>query len=86
MDVTMQQPTVKITNNQLLAAMIVASIFVAFYLTITRVDSYIREKGIDNCAHISTYTITVPDDNAVVLYPVVDVYSQCLRDKGISVE
>lgn len=86
MDLNVQQPTMKISNSQLLTVMKVAAIFVAFYFGLTRIDAYIREKGIDNCARISSYKTTVTADNAVVSYPVSDVYSQCLKDKGISLD
>lgn len=56
-------------------------LFVAFYFALTRVDTYLRYKAIDDCAKVSRYETS--DKNAKVSYPITDMYNTCLAEKGI---
>jgi len=44
---------------------------------------YTRNQAINECAKVSKYTKQVVEDNATVEYPIIDFYTQCLKDKGI---
>lgn len=58
-------------------------VFVIFILALTRFDTYMKYKGIDNCAKASRFEQTITDQNAKVSYPVQDVYKDCLSKKNI---
>ena len=55
---------------------------IVFFMVINgKAANYLKERAIDNCSRISTYEVIDPT-GAKVVYPVVDVYKKCLRDKG----
>jgi len=56
-------------------------LFFAFYLVLMRVDTYLRQKAIDDCAKISRYETS--EKTASFSYPVLDIYNKCLVDKGV---
>lgn len=56
-------------------------LFIGLFLILIRVDTYLRQKAIDECGKLSRYETT--DKNAKVSYPVIDFYNSCLSDKGI---
>ena len=56
-------------------------LFIAVYLTLSKVESYLRYKAIDDCGKISKY-VTVDGKNTIS-YPIADVYNSCLEDKNL---
>lgn len=58
-------------------------IFVSVFMSLQKVETYLRYKAIDDCGKIARYEATLPDENARVLYPLDDIYKSCLKDKGI---
>lgn len=65
--------------------LIVFGIFmlVAVFLSLQRVDSFLKIKAIDDCGKISRYEANLDEVNARVTYPLDDIYKACLKDKGI---
>jgi hypothetical protein len=61
---------------------LVVTILIIVYLTLLRVDKFLKIKAIDDCGKISKYEKTIPEENAKVSYPVLDQYKSCLKDKG----
>ncbi|GIW62082.1 MAG: hypothetical protein KatS3mg089_0934 [Patescibacteria group bacterium] len=55
--------------------------FIAIYSALVRVDHYLRLKAFDDCGELSRYETT--DKNSRFSYPVLDIYNQCLEDKGL---
>lgn len=55
---------------------------ITLFFASSHISAYLKERAIDNCARISRYQTQLTDQNATVWYPIVDVYKQCLRDKG----
>lgn len=64
------------------ALVIVVLIFIAFYLTLSRVDSFIRNQAIDECAKFGRQEQVT--DGLKVSYPLADIYETCLERKGIN--
>jgi len=58
-------------------------LFVAFYLTLLRVDAYLQNSAIDACASFSKFEKTDKGQSAVISYPIKDVYQECLIKKGL---
>lgn len=56
-------------------------LFVAFYLVLIRVDSFIRNNAIDNCALAARFERK--DGTGVVSYPIDTFYKSCLQQKSI---
>lgn len=56
---------------------------VALFLSMSRVDSFVKNRSIHECALISRFEQTDEKNNTKVSYPVSDIYKQCLKDKGI---
>lgn len=57
-------------------------LFAAFYLVLMRVDVYLRNSAVDACGRISKFEKKDNSQNAVIVYPVADVYQDCLKRKG----
>lgn len=62
--------------------LVVIFLSVALFLSLRRVDTYLKLKAIDDCMQASSFEQTVEKDNTVVSYPVTDMYKKCLQDKG----
>lgn len=62
--------------------LVVIFLSVALFLGLRRVDTYLKLKAMDDCMQASSFEQTVEKDNAVVSYPVTDMYKKCLQDKG----
>ncbi|MEK7605079.1 MAG: hypothetical protein AAB478_01000 [Patescibacteria group bacterium] len=58
-------------------------LFVSIYLGFLRIDTYLRNAAIDTCAAASRYEKNDKAQNAVIAYPIQDVYENCLKRKGI---
>lgn len=58
-------------------------LFVSIYLGFLRIDTYLRNAAIDTCAASSRYEKNDKTQNAVISYPIQDVYENCLTRKGI---
>lgn len=58
-------------------------IFVAIILFALLANTFIRNQAIDQCAKSSTYEKNLVSEDAKVTYPVIDIYEQCLKQKGI---
>ena len=69
--------------SPVLAATIVGVIlvFVAFYLSLIRVDTFLRNSAIDNCALSARFERK--DGSATVVYPIDSFYKACLKQKNI---
>lgn len=80
----MGTPTTTESSKMHLAITVIGYIlfFVAFFLALSRFDTFLKYKAIDDCARISRYETT--DKNAKVTYPITDLYNSCLEDKGVS--
>lgn len=63
--------------------MAIVLLFVGFYLTLMRVDTYLRNSAIDQCAAQSKFEKNDKAQSAVIAYPIQDVYENCLKRKGI---
>lgn len=61
---------------------IIGVIYFFITLGLNRIDKYIEIKAIDDCGKISQYQKNLTSENARVSYPIVDVYKNCLKDKG----
>lgn len=57
--------------------------FIAVVLILLRVDTYLKIKAIDDCAHISVFEQNSLEKNEITKSPVYEVYQYCLSDKGI---
>lgn len=58
-------------------------IIVVSYLVLLRVDTYLRNSAVDNCAKISKFEKQDKAQSAVISYPIKDVYQECLIRKGL---
>jgi hypothetical protein len=77
----MDKPNSKEKINIAIGVIAMSIFFVAFYLMLTRIDTFLRLKAFDDCGKLSRYETT--DKNVRVYYPVLDIYNQCLEDKGL---
>ena len=57
-------------------------IFVSVFMSLQKVETYLKYKAIDDCARISRYEASVADGGKVS-YPLDDVYKACLKEKGV---
>ncbi len=57
-------------------------LFAAFYLGLMRVDVYLRNSAVDECGRMSKFEKRDNSQNAIISYPVADVYQDCLKRKG----
>ena len=57
-------------------------LFVALFLTLNRVDRYMKQTAIDTCSKTSRYEAKIDGGKATASYPIEDVYKKCLKDKG----
>ena len=57
--------------------------FVILFLATMRADMLVRSMAVDGCAAISKYQKNDKDQNAVIAYPIQDVYKDCLVKKGL---
>ncbi|MDO8497528.1 MAG: hypothetical protein Q7S61_03210 [bacterium] len=55
----------------------------AVWLGVSRVDQYLKQNAVDECAKVSRYEKTITAENVKLYYPLADVYKNCLKDKGI---
>lgn len=46
-------------------------------------NTFLRNQAIDGCAKNSSYEKNLVSEDAKVTYPVIDIYEQCLKQKGI---
>ena len=53
--------------------------FVAFYLGLTRVDTFLKNDAINSCAASSRFQKDDKGLSAVISYPIQDVYQDCLK-------
>lgn len=58
-------------------------LFIAFYMGLTRVDTYLRNSAVDACAKQSNFTKHDKKQSADISYPIQDVYQACLKKKGL---
>jgi hypothetical protein len=70
-----------ITSVSVLGLLLLAGIA---YLGLLRVDTYLKDKAIDECSRLGTYQKRLDKESATVTYPLEDVYQKCLKDKGIT--
>lgn len=67
----------------LCSALIFSGAIVAvFYLTIPRLDQYLKNRAVDECSGVSRYERTISDEGVHVFSPDNTVYKACLKDKG----
>ena len=57
-------------------------LFVAFYLSIKRVDVFLKDSAITSCAQQSRFDRK--DGNNIISYPIDNFYKECLKQKGIN--
>lgn len=76
---TRNPETLAKTANMML---VIIFLFVALFLTLNRVDRYMKQNAIDMCSKSSRYEAKVEDGKATASYPITDVYKKCLKDKG----
>ncbi|HVZ58301.1 MAG TPA: hypothetical protein VG935_00905 [Patescibacteria group bacterium] len=76
--------TEEISPKVVVAVLAVILLFVAYYLGLKRVDTYLHNGAIDACAAASSYQKNDKAQNAVITYPIQDVYQNCLKQKGIN--
>lgn len=57
-------------------------VIVLFIFSLARVDKFLKIKAIDDCAKTSRFEKTITDENTKVAYPVLDIYKNCIKDKG----
>ncbi len=67
------------TANVLL---VIIFLSVALFFGLKRIDLSLRETAVDNCSRISRFEQTLNNNATKVSYPLVEVYKQCLNDKG----
>lgn len=65
------------------AFLVIIFMSLALYFTLKKVDVYMTNQAIHQCALISRFEQTDQEKNTKVSYPVAEVYKQCLTDKGI---
>lgn len=65
--------------NGVIAAIV---IMIFAYLSLMRIDKFLKIKAVDDCANASRYERTIPAEQAKVTAPVMDQYKSCLKDKG----
>lgn len=73
----------EISPRIVVIVMAIILLFVGFYLTLMRVDTYLRNLAIDQCAALSQYEKNDKAQSAIISYPIQDVYENCLKRKGI---
>ena len=56
-------------------------LIISVYMTLQRVDKYIKVKAIDDCGRIARYEFT-GSDGVKTYSPMEEVYKKCLSDKG----
>lgn len=75
-----------VTKNRIISILVAViysmTLLVVSYWILDRVDRYIEQKGIYECAQIahSTYTNS---EGAEITQPYPPAYDQCLEEKGI---
>lgn len=79
----MQIQSEVVSPKVVLSFVAIVALFVAFYLSLTRVDTYLRYSAVDACAKQSTYTKHDKKQSADISYPIQDVYQACLKKKGL---
>lgn len=71
--------------NKLFDLIITAVVIVALYffltMILTRVDKYLKQEAMAECAKISSFSTTDQAGNKVS-YPVKEIYANCLKEKG----
>lgn len=73
----------QITPRLVVALVGIILAFVILFLGLLRVDSIIRNAGVDGCAASSKYQKNDKGQDAVITYPIQDVYKDCLQRKGL---
>lgn len=76
----MEQETLKVRYAVNLIKYVI--LLIGLFLVLMRVDTFLKQKAIDECGKLSKYETT--DKNAKVSYPVIDFYNSCLKDKGVN--
>lgn len=59
----------------------VTILFSIFFLG-SKIDRYLRIKAVDDCGKISQFTHKNEANSSTSTYPIVEVYENCLKDKG----
>lgn len=55
--------------------------FVAVFMSLQRVDKYLKVKAIDDCGQVARYEYNGSDGSRSIS-PNDDVYKACMKDKG----
>ncbi len=70
--------------KSLLWVVIVIAGFISFLFVLFHIDTYMKYKAINDCGSISKFEQALPN-NIKVTYPVQDIYQDCLKEKGLSI-
>lgn len=75
------------TQNQMsvqAVGSVVTAVVIAIFgwFVLTRVDTYLRIKAVDDCGNRAKFEREDPDLRAKITYPLGDEYKACLKDKG----
>ncbi|MBP6044978.1 MAG: hypothetical protein WAT72_00010 [Microgenomates group bacterium] len=81
MDNTQNNP--EIVSRTASSFLLVIFLSFALFFSLKKIDTYLKNQAIYQCALISRYEQTDQKTGTKVSYPVADVYKQCLKDKGI---
>lgn len=70
-------------SNIVLKVITIFAFFVIVFMVLAKIDMYIRFQGIDQCGRISRFEQVDTRNNAKAVYPIADVYKECLSKKGL---
>lgn len=56
-------------------------LFASVFMSLQRVDKFIKIKAIDDCGKVARYEFT-GGDGSRSMTPVDDIYKECLKQKG----
>lgn len=64
-----------------IAVVVIAAMYFFLIMVLARVDKYLKQEAMAECAKISSFSTTDQAGNKVS-YPVKEIYANCLKEKG----
>ncbi|NTU73630.1 hypothetical protein HGB07_05710 [Candidatus Roizmanbacteria bacterium] len=69
------------SNLNVLMTILLGIFFI--FMVFARIDTYLKNQAVHDCAKTSIYTKIDAETKQQLVYPALDVYKNCLKDKGI---
>jgi len=80
----MKQLTKIMTGRFALVAYLSLIGLLIVYLILLRVDTHLKNNAINECAKISKFQVENESEGTTINYPLIDIYEDCLKTKGIN--